>query len=100
MPDFLEKASNNTFILHVKVKPNSKKEGIAINDEIVKISVRSKAEQNKANYELLKFLKKKLNIPINHIQILSGIKSVHKTLKIIFSEDITENEFIQKLFKK
>ncbi len=100
MPNFLEKASKNAFILHVKVKPNSKKEGIEIKDEFVKISVRSKAEQNKANYELLKLLKKKLGIPISDIQILSGTNSVHKTLKIFLPEDSSENELILKLNKK
>lgn len=70
-------------ILKVKVKPNSRKQEIEkINDNDYKINLKSKAEDNKANIELLKLLKKYFKVDSNNINILKGLRSRNKIIEI------------------
>lgn len=51
-------------ILHVKVKPNSKKESIEkISDNKYKIELKEPPENNKANIELINLLAKEFQVP-------------------------------------
>jgi uncharacterized protein (TIGR00251 family) len=93
----LEKQAGNSFLLHVNVKPNSKKQNIQIDGGFLRIQIRSKALQNKANKELLNLLKNKLKIPSNHIQLISGLKSTNKVIQLIFSTEVDEDVIIKKL---
>lgn len=97
MAKFLEKQSDNSFLLRVSVKPNSKKQDILIDGDFLTLKVRSKALQNKANKEVLNLLRKKLNIPSNQLNIASGTKNTDKVIQARFSTDIDEEEVIQKL---
>lgn len=98
MTKYIDKISNNSFLLHVKIKPNSRKQEIIKEEEQLIIRVRSKALQNKANKELLGLLRKKLRIPTNHLKILSGLKSSNKIIEIELNEDIDEKR-LAKLLK-
>jgi len=98
MTKYIDKKSNKSFLLHVKIKPNSRKQEIIKEEEQLIIRVRSKALQNKANKELLGLLRKKLRIPTNHLKILSGLKSSNKIIEIEFNEDIDEKR-LTKLLK-
>ena len=75
---FLEKVRDMLYVVHVKIKPNSKKQDIINNGEFLTILVRAKAIQNKANKELIKMIKKKLKISSNQIPFISGLKGSHK----------------------
>ena len=94
---FLEKVRDFSYVVHVKVKPNSKKQAIIDNEEFLTILVRSKAIQNKANIELINLIKKKLEISSNQIQIISGLKSSNKIIQINFLEHIETQEIYDKL---
>ena len=94
---FLEKRSDTKFIIKLKVKPNSSQQQIIDNGEFLTVLVRSKAKRNKANIELFKLLKKKLNIPLNRIKIISGLKSTNKTLQLKFTEKIENQSLYNKL---
>ena len=59
------------------------------------VLIKSKAIQNKANKELLTLLKKRLNLSINQIQIISGSKTRDKTIKI----SLLENKSIEDIYK-
>ena len=93
MTKYIEKKSNNSFLLHLKIKPNSRKQEIIEEQDQLIIRVRSKAIQNKANKELLGLLRKKLRVPSDHLMILSGLKSSSKIVEIIFNEDLDEHTF-------
>lgn len=67
--------------LRVKVLPASRStEFREVKDDVVVISVKSPAEDNEANLELLKFLKKELGITF---MIKSGKTGKNKLLKIV-----------------
>jgi uncharacterized protein (TIGR00251 family) len=91
MTNYIEKRSNNSFLLRVKIKPNSRKQEIIKDEDRLIIRVRSKALKNKANKELLGFLRKKLGVPSDHLMILSGLKSSNKTIEIVFNENSDES---------
>ena len=97
MLKFLEKQSNGSFFLQIRVKPNSKKQDIIIDGDILTIKVRAKAKQNKANKEVLNLLRKKLNIASNQLNIASGAKSTDKVIQVLFSTNVDEGEVIRKL---
>ena len=67
-------------ILKIKVKPNSKEQKIIkINENEYKISLKEKAEDNKANIELIKLLKKYFG---KNIKIIKGLKSRNKIIEV------------------
>jgi hypothetical protein len=69
--------------LAVKVVPGSSREGIAgwLGDEL-KIRVRQVAEAGRANEAVRKVLAKTLELPLDHICIVAGASSPHKTMEI------------------
>lgn len=97
MLKYIEKKDENTFILHVHVKPNSKKQDIIIDGESLTICVRSRAIQNKANKELLNLLRKKVKIPSNQIKIISGLKTPNKIIEFKFTDQLDDNQFLSRL---
>jgi uncharacterized protein (TIGR00251 family) len=67
-------------IINVKVKPNSGKQEIEnIDDNNYKISLKLKPEDNKANIELIKLLKKHFG---KNIKIIKGLRSRNKVIEI------------------
>ncbi len=94
---FLEKVRDFSYVVHIKVKPNSKKQAIIDNEEFLTILVRSKVMQNKANIELINLIKKKLEISSNQVQIISGLKSSNKIIQIKFLEHVEAREIYDKL---
>jgi uncharacterized protein YggU (UPF0235/DUF167 family) len=93
----LEKVKDFLYMVHVKVKPNSKKQTIIDNEEFLTIFIRSKARQNKANIELINLIKKRLEISSNQIQIITGLKSSKKKIQINFLESIETQDIYKKL---
>ena len=68
-------------ILQIKTLPNASKTEIkAIEEDIIKLAVAAPPEKNRANRELLKFLKKEYNI---RARIKSGATSREKILEIL-----------------
>jgi len=97
---FFEDNSEHTIILKIRVKTNSKLQNISYNlnkDSWISINLKSKPLQNKANKELIKLMSKKFNIATNQIQIIKGIKNSNKTVRIRFSENISESQLLEKL---
>lgn len=94
---FLERVSNNTFVLHSQIKPNSKRPQILDKIDYLLIFLHSKPVHNKANNELINLLKKTLNISPNQIKIISGLKNSRKIIKLTYTESINEKDIIKKL---
>jgi len=66
--------------IKIKVKPNSKKSEITkISKTEYQVSLKSPPENNKANIELIKLMKKHLK---KEVKIKSGLKSKNKTIKV------------------
>jgi len=65
----------------VLVKPNSSRTEYVCVDDVGrhKISIKEKAEDNKANLALVKFFKKKFGL---NVRIVSGLKSREKLLEV------------------
>ena len=67
-------------ILKIKVKPNSDKQEIEnIDGNNYKISLKSKPEDNKANIELIKLLKKHFG---KDIKIIKGLRNRNKIVEL------------------
>ena len=70
--------------LQVKVIPKSPKNEIVeiLADNTVKIRIKAPPEKGRANAELLKFLSKELNLPLQNLSIISGKTEQRKLIKI------------------
>ena len=70
--------------LNVRVQPSAKKDEITgwMDDGTLKVKVRGKPLEGKANESLIKFISVIFGIPRNNIEIISGDKSRNKRLKI------------------
>ena len=66
--------------MKIIVKPGSKKSEIKFEDGVYYVSVKSRAEDGKANLELIKLFKKKLK---KDVRMVSGFKSRKKVLEIL-----------------
>ncbi len=97
MSKMIEKKTDNVVILQVFAKPNSKRQEIVVDGDNLIIQLCSKPVQNKANKELLSLLKKKLKIPSNQIELISGANNSKKVLKLSFSRIMTEDEVLKAL---
>ena len=98
--DFLEIKANNVYLLRVKVKTNSTKQEImpwTDTDAWLSIKLKSKPINNKANKELINLIKKRINVNINQIHIISGVKNTNKVLEIKFSSNVDRIELIKRL---
>ncbi|MFX1477996.1 MAG: DUF167 domain-containing protein [Promethearchaeota archaeon] len=94
---YIEELSKYSYIVHVNVKTNSKKQGITDTGEFLTIQVLAKPIKNKANIELIRFLKNKLNIASDQIKILKGVKSSNKSIQIDFLEKTEKQSINRKL---
>ncbi len=97
---FLKKISGNTFNLSIHVKPNSKEQKIIQENDNLVVSLKSPPIKGKANKELLKLIKKKINIPDMNVCLLSGLQNRDKIIQITFNNEIINEQFIlEKLIK-
>lgn len=97
----IKESEKNVFLLQVYVKPNSRREKIESDGDYIAISVKSKARRNKANKDLLKLLKKRLDLPSRRIQIMSGLTNTDKIIQIDYSlknEDVSKKKILDLLF--
>jgi len=68
-------------MINIKVKPNSGKQEVEkISDNNYLVYLKKPAQDNKANLELLKLLKKEFKKPV---KIVKGLKSRDKVVEII-----------------
>jgi uncharacterized protein (TIGR00251 family) len=71
-------------LIDVRVVPSSPSFAIVSKDGIVKIYVTEKAENNKANIEIIKKLEKLTGAPV---RIVSGLTSSHKKIEIEIAKE-------------
>ncbi|MDK2980053.1 MAG: uncharacterized protein PWQ55_400 [Chloroflexota bacterium] len=71
-------------VVNVRVQPSAKKDEISgwMDDGTLKVRVRGKPVEGKANQSLVNFLSKALGVSKSNIEILSGDKSRNKRLQI------------------
>ncbi len=71
------------YILKVSVKTGSKKAGIeGIDEDIIRIRVRSQPHDGAANIELLEILSEFLKEPKSKMEIIKGLTSKNKFIRI------------------
>lgn len=80
------KENKINIILHVKVKPNARKEELVWEDNHWLLSITSPPEDGKANTQLITFLSKKWKISKSSITIIKGHHIRFKTLSIDIEE--------------
>ena len=72
------------FELHIKVTPKgSKNEIMGWENNELKVRLKAVPENGKANAELIKFIAVTLEISQTQVQLIAGMKSRHKRLKIV-----------------
>lgn len=69
-------------IVRLKIVPNSSRNEIICNENILKIKITAQPIENKANKALIEFLAKKLKTAKSNIQIIKGELNKEKTLLI------------------
>jgi uncharacterized protein (TIGR00251 family) len=67
----------------IKVKPNSKDEGIAQEGDIFTVRVREPPREGKANQAVIKLLAQHFGVPGSQVRILSGLRSKNKIIELI-----------------
>ena len=98
--EFIEFKENYICLLRIRVKPDSRAQGIYLpskTDYWLVVNLKSKPVKNKANKELINLIRKRLDIPSTQIKIISGLKKSSKILEIKLNEDIGRVELINKL---
>ncbi len=81
-------------IIELHVKPASGKQAWGINKNgKISVSLKSPAQEGKANKELIKYIAQTLKIPQLDVEIISGLTSKSKRIKIHTA--ITLDQFLQ-----
>ncbi len=80
-------------IVRLRIIPNSSKNDIMFENDILKIKISAQPIENKANKALIELLAKTLKIPKSNIEIVKGATSKEKTLliKLINAETFKAN---------
>jgi len=82
-------------ILNIHVKPCANRNKVVeVREEFIKIDISAPPERNRANIELINFLKKVLGVDKNSIKIIRGGHSKIKTIQI---DSLNRDEVINKL---
>lgn len=77
------KERSGYLLVHIQVQPRaSKNEIIGIHGDSLKVRLTSPPVEGAANSLLMEFIAKKLGIPRSRVEIVSGERSRHKTLRI------------------
>lgn len=66
-------------IIKIRAKPNSNKQEVIKEEDIYHVHLKSRPENNKANLELIKLLKKYFG---KTVKIKSGLTSRNKTVEV------------------
>jgi uncharacterized protein YggU (UPF0235/DUF167 family) len=75
--------------LRVTVTPGSRKEALVKSKELVwHVSVKEKAEQNRANERVRTLIARECGVPLAHVRILTGHHSRSKMISV--DTDITQ----------
>lgn len=88
---WLEEKSGYTYI-HIHVQPRaSRNEIVGIHGDSLKVRLTSPPVEGAANSLLVEFMAKKLGVSKSKIEIVSGEKSRHKTLRV---EGVSKKEVV------
>ena len=74
------KRTNDGIIANIRIIPNSSKNDIISDGDILKIKITAQPIENKANKALISFLSKLCKIPKSSVEIIKGETSKDKTL--------------------
>jgi uncharacterized protein (TIGR00251 family) len=70
-------------LINVKLTPKASVNAvIGFKDQALQVKVTAAPENNKANEALIKIISDFLKVPKSKIQVISGLKSRHKTLSV------------------
>ena len=100
--NFIKEIESTIYLLALHIKPNSRQQEIVFSsheEEYLTIYLRSKPIQNKANRELLSFLKKKFRNQLISVEISHGVKSTNKVVRLVFEKTISKQKIVELLKK-
>jgi uncharacterized protein (TIGR00251 family) len=84
-------------VVSVKVKPNSRENKIAKENNLITIRIHAPAQEGKANKAIVEFLSDVMNIPGSYIQIVGGLTSSNKRIAISNEYQSRAEAFLNKL---
>ena len=73
---------NKTYKFKIKAIAGSKVNKAEFSDELIKIKIKQRAIEGKANKAIIEYLSDILNIPKTKIEIVTGLTSPVKTIEI------------------
>lgn len=86
--------TNKGLIVRLRIIPNSSRNEIIFDEDILKVKVTAQPVENKANKALIELLSKKIKIAKSNISIIKGELNKDKTLLI---QGINEESFLIKI---
>ena len=89
--------TDDGILIDIKVVPNSSKNDIITESDVVKIKVTAQPVENKANKALIEVISKNLKVPKTSISVVRGHTSKTKTLFIKVNDIDKRKEIISKL---
>lgn len=74
---------NSSFKFKIKVIPNSKNDSLEFCEEFIKVKIKQRAIEGKANKAVIDYLSNQLKIAKSKITILNGHKASIKTINVV-----------------
>ncbi len=82
---------DNGVLLRLRISPNSSKNQVIVDGDIIKLKITAQPIEGKANKAVVEYLSKLLKTPKSSIEILKGDTSKEKTLFITTSDNDKKN---------
>ena len=89
---------NGSYLIEFAIKPNAPKNRVYIDYDLLRLDIKAPPTKGKANKAIIKYIAKKLNIPSSNIEIIHGLMSTTKILKIS-AKSIDKKLITQNLLK-
>ena len=81
----------NGVLLRLRISPNSSKNQVIVDGDIIKLKITAQPIEGKANKAVVEYLSKLLKTPKSSIELLKGDTSKEKTLFITTSDNDKKN---------
>lgn len=82
---------DNGVLLRLRISPNSSKNQVIVDGDIIKLKITAQPIEGKANKAVVEYLSKLLKTPKSSIELLKGDTSKEKTLFITTSDNDKKN---------
>jgi len=81
---------SQTLSFQALIKTNARHSEVVLDESLVRISVKAKPVDGRANKEAVRLIAHALNVPLKSVELVRGVRSRHKYFRVTGLESVPE----------